>query len=82
MATTAPERTTLALEGMTCAACATRIERALNRLDGVEATLPQPRAAASTIPSTSPIAQPVRQCSVACTALRVREVPWPCHMHP
>jgi Cu+-exporting ATPase len=39
MATTAPERTTLALEGMTCAACATRIERALNRLDGVEATV-------------------------------------------
>src|SRR3954470_11478142 len=33
------ERTTLALEGMTCAACASRIERALNKLDGVEATV-------------------------------------------
>ena len=29
----------LALEGMTCAACATRIERSLNRLEGVEATV-------------------------------------------
>jgi Cu+-exporting ATPase len=29
----------LALEGMTCASCATRIERKLNRLEGVEATV-------------------------------------------
>ena len=29
----------LELEGMTCAACATRIEKALNRLDGVDATV-------------------------------------------
>src|SRR3954451_798723 len=29
----------LALEGMTCATCATRIERSLNKLDGVEATV-------------------------------------------
>jgi len=34
-----PERTTLALEGMTCASCAARIERALNKLDGVAATV-------------------------------------------
>jgi P-type Cu+ transporter len=33
------EQTTLALEGMTCASCATRIERKLNKLDGVEATV-------------------------------------------
>ena len=33
------ERTTLALEGMTCASCAARIERALNKLDGVAATV-------------------------------------------
>jgi P-type Cu+ transporter len=33
------ERTTLALQGMTCAACATRIERKLNKLDGVEAAV-------------------------------------------
>ena len=35
----APARTELALEGMTCAACAGRIERKLNRLDGVDATV-------------------------------------------
>ena len=33
------ERVSLDLEGMTCASCATRIERKLNRLDGVEATV-------------------------------------------
>jgi P-type Cu+ transporter len=30
---------TLALDGMTCASCAARIERSLNKLDGVEATV-------------------------------------------
>ena len=33
------ERVRLDLEGMTCASCATRIERKLNRLGGVEATV-------------------------------------------
>jgi P-type Cu+ transporter len=37
MVTGAPERLTLTLEGMTCASCAARIERKLNKLDGVEA---------------------------------------------
>jgi Cu+-exporting ATPase len=32
-------RVELALEGMTCASCATRIERKLNKLDGVEASV-------------------------------------------
>ncbi|MGZ4388770.1 MAG: heavy metal translocating P-type ATPase [Gaiellaceae bacterium] len=32
-------RVELALEGMTCASCAARIEKKLNRLDGVEATV-------------------------------------------
>ena len=32
-------RVELALEGMTCASCATRIERKLNKLEGVEATV-------------------------------------------
>jgi Cu+-exporting ATPase len=32
-------RIDLALEGMTCAACATRIERKLNKLDGVDASV-------------------------------------------
>ena len=29
----------LDLEGMTCAACASRIERSLNKIDGVEASV-------------------------------------------
>jgi Cu+-exporting ATPase len=33
------ERTTLAVQGMTCASCAARIERKLNKLDGVEAAV-------------------------------------------
>jgi len=34
-----PRRVQLALEGMTCASCATRIERKLNKLEGVEASV-------------------------------------------
>ena len=34
-----PERVRLELEGMTCASCAARIERKLNKLEGVEATV-------------------------------------------
>jgi Cu+-exporting ATPase len=34
-----PQTTELALQGMTCAACANRIEKALNRLPGVSATV-------------------------------------------
>jgi len=37
--TTGPVRVELPIEGMTCASCASRIERKLNRLDGVEATV-------------------------------------------
>jgi Cu+-exporting ATPase len=33
------EQTTLALEGLACASCASRVERSLNRLAGVEATV-------------------------------------------
>jgi P-type Cu+ transporter len=33
------DRVQLSLEGMTCAACATRIERKLNKLEGVEASV-------------------------------------------
>jgi P-type Cu+ transporter len=35
----APRRVRLALEGMTCASCAARVERTLNALDGVEASV-------------------------------------------
>ncbi len=37
--TEAPETVRLELEGMSCASCASAIERRLNRLDGVEATV-------------------------------------------
>src|SRR5215217_6541485 len=37
--TTGREQTTLVLEGMTCASCAARIERTLNKLDSVDATV-------------------------------------------
>ena len=39
MSTTSPERLQLPIEGMRCASCATRIEKRLNRLEGVEATV-------------------------------------------
>ena len=39
MTTTVDERLELPIEGMTCASCATRIERRLNKLDGVEASV-------------------------------------------
>ena len=42
----------------------------------IDAALPQPNAVAITIPNTSPIAHPVRQCSVARTAERFSES-WP-----
>jgi Cu+-exporting ATPase len=38
-ATSAPERVELNITGMTCASCANRIERKLNKLDGVTATV-------------------------------------------
>jgi len=39
MSTTASERLELPIEGMTCASCANRVERRLNTLDGVTATV-------------------------------------------
>ncbi|WP_054811580.1 heavy metal translocating P-type ATPase [Nocardia arizonensis] len=38
-AQTAPDRVELVIGGMTCASCANRIERKLNKLDGVRATV-------------------------------------------
>ena len=37
--TAAPERVDLEIGGMTCASCVARVERKLNRLDGVEAAV-------------------------------------------
>src|SRR4051812_17408707 len=39
MSTTHQEHVELPITGMTCASCANRIERKLNRLDGVSATV-------------------------------------------
>ena len=39
MSTTTTERVELPITGMTCASCANRIERKLNKLDGVTATV-------------------------------------------
>ena len=39
MTAAAGQELRLDLEGMTCASCAARIEKRLNRLDGVEATV-------------------------------------------
>ena len=39
MSTRAAERLELPIEGMTCASCAARIEKRLNKLDGVEASV-------------------------------------------
>ncbi len=39
MTAAAPDRLELPIEGMTCASCAARIERKLNKLDGVLATI-------------------------------------------
>ena len=39
MSTHAPERLEVPIEGMTCASCAARIEKRLNELHGVEASV-------------------------------------------
>jgi len=39
MTTTTPERLELPIEGMSCASCAARVERSLNRLEGVTASV-------------------------------------------
>lgn len=39
LAAVGPARVELAVTGMTCGSCAARVERALNRLDGVTATV-------------------------------------------
>src|SRR3712207_5686033 len=42
------------------------------------ATLPHPSAVPITIPKTSPMAHPVRQCAVALKATLFSEAPFPC----
>src|SRR5260221_2821589 len=52
----------LSIEGMTCAACAVRIEKKLNRLDEVRATVNYATASARV---TAPAAMPVAELVVA-----------------
>ena len=47
MSLAAPERLQLPIEGMTCASCANRIEKRLNEIDGVEASVNYATEAAS-----------------------------------
>ena len=50
------QRLELPIEGMTCAACAVRIEKRLNKLDGVDATVnyATERATVSFAPAVAP----------------------------
>ena len=52
----APQLVELAIEGMTCAACAVRVEKKLNRLDAVTASVSY---ATGTARVTAPAAMPV-----------------------
>lgn len=45
----APRRAELAIGGMTCASCAARVEKQLNKLDGVTATVNLSRRTLATI---------------------------------
>jgi P-type Cu+ transporter len=60
-------RIQLALEGMTCASCATRIERKLNKLEGVEATVnfATEQAAVSYDPSRAAVDDLIRAVEAA-----------------
>src|SRR5687767_8336741 len=52
MSTTAPGRQVeLSIQGMTCASCAMRIERKLNKLDGVTATVNYATEQARVVPA-------------------------------
>jgi Cu+-exporting ATPase len=55
--TAAPTTVDLEIEGMTCASCATRIERKLNKLDGVVATVNYATAKARVQSETASTAQ-------------------------
>ncbi len=68
----APKRLELPIEGMTCASCATRVERKLNQLDGVHATVnyATERAAVDFDPSTVTEQQLVEAVAAAGYAAR------------
>jgi copper chaperone CopZ len=56
--TAAHQEVGLSIEGMTCAACAVRIEKKLNKLDEVRATVNYATASARvTAPAAMPVAE-------------------------
>ena len=62
------EQIEIPIEGMSCASCATRVEKSLNQLDGVEANVnfALKRAAVEydeTVAATSDLAEAVRTCT-------------------
>ena len=65
-----PEHVDLELTGMTCAACAMRIEKKLNRLDGVTATVNYATEKASVTFDTA-LVQP--DALVACAHASIKE---------
>ncbi len=67
------DRTRLPIEGMTCASCAARIERRLNRLDGVEATVNYAAEEASVAFDTSRVAVEDLVRAVEAAGYRVSE---------
>ena len=60
--TAATQEVSLSIEGMTCAACAVRIEKKLNRLDEVRATV---NYATASLRVTAPAAMPVAELIAA-----------------
>jgi Cu+-exporting ATPase len=64
----------LALEGMTCAACATRIEKTLNRLEGVQANV-------NYATETAQIRFEPRKADVAALIGAVRKAGYEAHIH-
>ena len=67
--TVAPERIRLEIEGMTCASCAARIEKALNGLEGVDArvNLATEEATVAFDPSRLGVAEMIRAVESSAT---------------
>ncbi|GAA6395799.1 cation transporter [Solibaculum mannosilyticum] len=69
-----PYTVTLTIDGMTCGNCARRVENALNRLDGVWATVDLGAAQAKLLlkkqPEEAVLRQAVRDAGYAVTAIR------------
>lgn len=72
----------LDVEGMTCASCATRIERKLNKIPGVEATVNYATEKARVRSDSADVAQLIAAVEAAGYAARVPAPPAPQHAEP